>query len=433
MPDHENQKETSQATPMRGMLAWVTYDWGTNAFATIVQTFVFAAYFAGEVAESETQGTTWWGITVGVAGLLVAFTGPFLGAMADQVGRRKPWIAGLTWLGVAAVALMWFIEPSPEYVLPALLLVASSVLALELAAILYNAMLPSLATREEIGRWSGWGWGAGYAGGLACLVVALLGFVWPEGAWLGLDTTREEHVRATFPMAAAWVFLFSLPLLLLTPDSPRADKSLRRAARDALVQLRDSFRAVRRYMHIVRFLVARLFFIEGLTTVFAFGGIYARGTFGMSTAEIVLFGIALNVAAGAGAVAFAWIDDWIGGKRTVIVALVGVIVPGTFLLLVESTLLFWVFALLLGIFVGPVQAGSRSYLARIAPAELYNQMFGLYAFSGRATAFVGPTLVGSLTYLAQSQRVGMSAVVVLLLAGLLVMLTVPRAEEVKHG
>jgi UMF1 family MFS transporter len=149
--------------------------------------------------------------------------------------------------------------------------------------------------------------------------------------------------------------------------------------------------------------------------------------------QLLTFGIGLNVAAGLGALCFAWVDDWIGGKRTVLIALAGLVLAGTIILLLQSKLQFWIFALLLGVFVGPAQSGSRSYLARIAPEELHNQAFGLYAFSGKATAFAGPLLVGWLTWLSQSQRVGMRAVVFLLLAGLLLMSTVPRAEQVGAG
>jgi MFS transporter, UMF1 family len=235
---------------------------------------------------------------------------------------------------------------------------------------------------------------------------------------------------ATLPMTAAWLLLFSLPLLWLTPDTPRSGKPLGRTARAALGQLRDSFRAVRQYGHIVRFLVARLFYVEGLTTVFIFGGVYAQGTFGMNAAEILAFGIGMNIAAGLGALAFSWIDDWIGGKRTVTISLVGLMVPGTALLLVRSILWFWVFAMVLGVFIGPAQAGSRSYLARVAPEKLRNQLFGLYTFSGKAVAFLGPLLVGGLTHLTQSQRIGMSAVVGLMFLGFLVWLTVPREDQV---
>jgi MFS transporter, UMF1 family len=426
----QSEQNLPQRSLLLGMIGWIVYDWATNSFPTIVETFLFASYFTGEVAPSETAGTTWWGLTLGITGLLIAVAAPLLGALLDQLGRRKPWIAVLTSVTVVAVALMWFIEPEPGYALPALLLLAVGTFSLQLALVLYNAMLPALAPPEKTGRWSGWGWCAGYAGGLACLAVALFVFVLPEGGWLGLDPDRAEHIRATLPMTAVWLLLFTLPLLWLTPDAPSSGKPLGRAARDALGQLRDSFRALRRYQHIVRFLIARLFYVEGLTTVFIFGGVYARGTFGMDAAEILAFGIGMNIAAGLGALAFSWIDDWIGGKRTVTISLVGLMVPGTALLLVQSTFWFWVFALLLGVFVGPAQAGSRSYLARVAPEKLHNQLFGLYAFSGKAVAFLGPLLVGGLTHLTQSQRIGMSAVVGLIFLGFLVWLTVPREDQV---
>ncbi|MFW6172029.1 MAG: MFS transporter [Planctomycetota bacterium] len=236
-PVHASQSGPSHRTSRRGMLSWVAYDWASNSFFTIIQTFLFASYFAGSVAPSETAGTTWWGMAVGAAGLIIACGGPVLGALCDQLGRRKPWIAGFTWLAAGTAGLMWFIKPSADYVVPALILVTLGTVGSELAMILYNAMLPSLAPRDQLGRWSGWGWGAGYLGGLACLGVALFGFVQPEGAWLGLDAVETQHVRATFPMTAVWLVLFSLPLLLLTPDTPSTAKTFRRAVRDAFGQL----------------------------------------------------------------------------------------------------------------------------------------------------------------------------------------------------
>jgi len=182
---------------------------------------------------------------------------------------------------------------------------------------------------------------------------------------------------------------------------------------------------VRRYGHIIRFLIARMIYVDGLATVFAFGGVYAAGTFDMTEQEVLMFGIALNVTAGIGAAAFAWVDDRIGAKPTILLSLVGLMVAGTLILLVESPTLFWTFGMLLGLFVGPVQAASRSFMARVAPQALLTEMFGLYALSGKATAYLGPFLVGWLTYASGSQRVGMGTVIVFFLVGFLLMLTVP--------
>ena len=408
-----------------GRVSWALYDWANSSFAAIISTFVFPAYFARQVAENETLGTAYWGQTVGIAGLLVALCAPLLGAIADRSGRRKPWIALFTLLCVLATGALWWITPDSRSILPAMLLAGLATLAAEFAEVFYNAMLPSLTRYDRLGRWSGWAWGLGYAGGIGSLLLALFGFV-QEQAWFDLPRTGSEHVRATFVLVAVWYAVFALPLFLFTPDETTKPMALARAAREGLTQLRDSIRQVRAYAPLLRFLLARLLFIDGLATIFTFGGVYAAGTFGMNEERVLLFGIALNVTAGLGAAAFAWIDDRFGSKRTILISLVGLIIPGSLLLVVESTTLFWVFGMLLGIFVGPVQAAGRSYLARTAPIHLRNQMFGLFAFSGKATAFLGPLLVGWITAWYGSQRAGMSVIILLLLAGFLVMLSVPE-------
>lgn len=406
------------------------YDWANSSYSAVIQTFVFAAYFQRAVATDEATGTAQWGNTIAGAGLAVALLGPILGAVADQGGKRKPWLAVFTLIAVVTTGLMWFVKPGHEYLLLALVLLALSTFASEAAAIFYNAMLPSLAGRERIGRWSGWAWGLGYAGGTVCLVVALVGFVW-EDPLVSLDRSTSADVRATFVLVAVWYAVFALPLLLATPDTQGTGKTLRRAVPDGLRQLRDSLREVRKYRHIVRFLIARMIYIDGLATMFAFGGIFAAGTFNMSPEEVLKFGIALNVTAGIGAGAFAWIDDWMGSKLTILLSLVGLAVPGTLLLLAPNQTWFWVWGMTLGIFVGPAQAASRSYMGRVAPEALQTQMFGLFALSGKATAFVGPLLVGWITYWAGSQRVGMSTIILFFAIGFALMLTVPSEAALR--
>lgn len=419
-------------SPKAGLIAWALYDWANSAFAAVITTFVFAAYFTRQVAQDETLGSALWGNTLGAAGLMVAIAGPLLGAVADQGGRRKPWIIAFTLLCVVATGLLWYVKPSSAYIGLALVLAGLGTVGSEFANIFYNAMLPGLTEPRFIGRWSGWGWSIGYAGGVVCLVVALVAFIQTGNLWLGLDPGSAEPVRATFLLVAVWYLLFAMPLFLLTPDTQGTGKRLPHAARDGMQQLWNSILHIRRYSHIIRFLIARMIYIDGLATLFAFGGVYAAGTFDMSEQDILLFGIALNITAGLGAVGFAWIDDWIGAKRTILLSLIGLIVSGTWILLVDSPALFWTFGLLLGVFVGPVQASSRSFMGRVAPEALRNEMFGLYAFSGKATAFLGPMLVGWLTYLSGSQRIGMGAITAFFLIGFWLMLSVPGDRNEGH-
>jgi MFS transporter, UMF1 family len=413
------------------------YDWGNGAFAVLIQTFVFAAYFTGSVALDKTTATTQWGNTIGFTGLAIAILGPVLGAIADQGGRRKPWMAGFALLTAVATGLMWFVMPEHSYVVLALVLVSAGTLGSEVAFIFYNAMLGGLVPAHRIGRWSGWGWACGYGGGLLCLVLALQGLV-KDGAWLGVTHEHAAHVRWTFVLVAVWFVVFTTPLFLFTPDTKGTGKPLGRAVRDGLGQLGRSLGHLREMAHILRFLIARMIYIDGLATIFAFGGIFAKGTFDMTDSQIILFGILLNVTAGIGAFGFSWIDDWIGSKRTILFSLACVMVAATVVLTAPGVMWFTVSAAVLGIFVGPVQAASRSYYVKVVPPELSNEMFGLYAFSGKATAFAGPLLVAWVTSFAShtgweaaSQRIGMSVVLVMFVVGGLLMLTVPSAERIQ--
>ncbi|QJB55595.1 MFS transporter [Pseudodesulfovibrio sp. zrk46] len=413
----------------RGLAAWALYDWANSGFAALVQTFVFAAFFARAVAENETLGTAMWGNMMGAAGLLIGLGGPLLGAVADHTGRRKPWLAVFTALCILCTGLLWFVQPDPSFVWLALLLAGLGTIGSEYAMIFYNAMLPDLADDKSIGRWSGWGWGLGYAGGLVLLIIALYGFV-EQGAWFGVPREQAMHVRAVMPLTACWYLVFCLPLFFLSCDRQSTGVPLGTAMGLGVSQVRNSLRHVRDYKDIAIFLLARMLYNDGLTTMFAFGGIYAAGTFGMSPSEVIIFGIGLNVTAGLGAAGFAWMDDKVGPRKTILVSLAGLTLCCGLILTVESLTLFWIFGLAVGIFVGPVQASSRSYLARVAPPELRGEMFGLFALSGKLTSFMGPLLVGWLTLASGSQRVGMSSVIVLFVLGLAGMMFVPPA--VKH-
>jgi UMF1 family MFS transporter len=407
-----------------GQFSWALYDWANSAFSTVIITFVFATYFTQGIAVGQETGTAQWGWALASSGVAIALLSPVLGAIADAGGRRKPWLFAFTCIAVIGCFLLWSARPDPGWVIFTLVVVALANLAFELAGVFYNAMLPELVSREYIGRLSGWAWGLGYAGGVASLILALVAFVQPEQPLFGLDRDSAEHVRITGPLVGVWFALFSVPLLLWTPDRESAGLPPREAIRRGLAQLRRTFADIRRYRQIALFLLARMIYTDGLNTLFAFGGIYAAGTFGMELSEVIYFGILLNVTAGLGALCFAWIDDRIGAKRTILIALVGLLACGAAAVIVTSTLAFWIAGALLGIFVGPTQAASRSMMARMAPPEMRTEMFGLYALTGKITAYIGPFVLGTVTYWTGSQRLGLATILAFFVVGMSLLLPV---------
>jgi UMF1 family MFS transporter len=401
-----------------GRLAWAFFDFANSAFAAVIMTFVFATYFSQGIATNPEIGTAQWGWAMAASGVAIAVLSPVLGAIADAGGRRKPWLLAFTSLSVLFCGLLWWAEPDPGWVVYTLVVVAIANLGIEFGGVFYNAMLPEIAARDRLGRWSGWAWGLGYAGGLGCLILALLAFVQAETPLFGLDKASAEHVRVTGPLVAVWLAVFSLPLFLLTPDRPSAGLPPAAAVRQGLAQIVRTLANARRYKTIGQYLIARMIYTDGLNTLFAFGGIYAAGTFGMDLPQVIQFGILLNVTAGLGALAFAWIDDWLGAKPTILIGLVGLIACGFAAVTVTSPAAFWIAGGLLGIFVGPTQAASRTLMAHLAPAELRTEMFGLYALSGKVTAFLGPFLLGTVTYWTGSQRLGMATILVFFVVGM---------------
>jgi UMF1 family MFS transporter len=423
----------------RAVASWCLYDWANSAFTTLVVTFIYATYFTQTFAENADRGTVLWSRGVTTSSLIIALVSPVLGAMADRGGHRRRFLAAATLISVGATAWLTFVVPgSGNAVLAALALFVVANIGFEVGMVFYNAFLPQVSTPATIGRISGIGWGIGYAGGLVSLVLALLGLVGLGDArpWVSLSTEAGFNVRATNLLVAGWFLLFSLPMLLVVRDRtaghslPAADgaASIGRAFQD----LGRTFGRIREFKDIVRFLLARLVYNDGLITMMAFGGVYAAGTFGMDTSEVILFAISLNVTGGLGAFLFGLLDDRLGGRATVLWSLVGLFLCTFVAVVATSKAVFWIAVLISGLFIGPTQSASRSLMARFAPERYESEFFGFFAFSGKATAFLGPLLLGLITA-GYGQRAGVSIVLAFFLVGGLLLLRVDEARGMKRA
>ena len=409
----------------RRELAWASYDWANSAFPTVVSTFVIAAYFTKGIAPDPVSGQVMWGWMQALVGLAIGLLSPVLGAVADAGGRRRALLATFTVLTAAATAAIWLARPEASYALYALTCVALATLCFELGTVFYNAMLPEVTSRERIGRVSGIGWAMGYAGGLACLALCLVLLVQPDPARFGLDRASAEHVRATALLVGLWLLVFSIPALVLAP-AERTRRPWGASIRRGLGEIANVLRRLPTRSVMLRFILARLFYTDGLNVLFAFGAIYAAGVFGMGFEEILLFGIALNVTGGLGALAGGFIEERLGARPTIIVALLALMGLGAAMLIVEQKAAFWVLGVALGLFFGPAQAASRSLMAQLAPPGEVAAHFGLFALSGRATGFLGPALLALVTDATGSQRWGMAVVLGLLGLGAAILATAPR-------
>jgi MFS transporter, UMF1 family len=403
--------------------AWCLYDWANSAFTTLVVTFVYATYFTRAFAENEDLGTELWSRGIVVSSILIALLSPILGAVADRGGTRRRYLMVSTFVCVIATTVLTFMSPDfPRAALLAGAVFVVANVAFEVGMVFYNAFLPVIATPDKIGSVSGKGWALGYAGGLAALVVGLLGFVGLGGdPLLPLSQTGAFNVRATNLLVAAWFLVFSIPAFMLVRDPVGPKEKVDIAG--ALADLKQTFVQIRKYKEVVKFLIARLIYNDGLITIFAFGGIYAAGTFGMTFTDVMIFGIVLNVAAGLGAWVFGYFDDKVGGRATVLVSLVALMTSALVAVLAPTRAWLWVAGIGIGIFAGPNQAASRSLMGRFVPVKHQTEFFGFFAFSGKATAFLGPLSLGMLSG-SFGQRAGVSVVILFFIVGGALMLAV---------
>lgn len=449
-------QRVTEAAPLRALVSWVLFDWAAQPYYTLVLTFLFAPYFANAVVGDSVQGQALWGYAAAAAGVLIAVGSPLLGALADGRGRRKPWIAGFSLLLVVSLAALWLATPAAPASLIALTLAAfvAATVAAEFTTVFTNAIMPSLVPPHQLGRLSGTGWAVGYAGGLVSLAI-MAGLIVANPATgktllgldpiIALDTTAREGDRLVGPFSAVWYALFMIPFFLFVPDARPAPRSNTQGTPTA--ELLDTLRSLLGHRDMLLFLIARMIYADGLSAIFAFGGIYGAAVFGWGALELGIFGIILTLTGVFGALAGGVLDDRLGSKTVILASLALLIVGALGILSVDKThVLFTVdvapkaagsepfssagehvflaFAMLVGIVAAPVQAASRALLARLAPPEKMTQYFGLFAFSGKVTAFMAPLLVALVTSITGDQRAGMASIAVFLVLGMALMLPV---------
>ena len=410
---HLEETPAINSPARKSQIGWALYDWASSPVPTLHATFIFAVYFTTVIMPE--GGSVVWAYMTGITAFTIALIAPLLGSYADSTGKFKELIVLFIALGSIATGLLWFAQPNEAFISYAIILSAISIFFLESSFIFYNAILGKMIQRDHIGSLSGLAWGGGYIGSVIALIVVLVVFILPDKSLFALDKSQSEHIRATMLFAASWAIIFSLPMMFYLPSfSQKNNKSKKNSA---ISSLKTSIIEARKIPNLLRFLLARMAYNDGLITLFAFGGIYAAKVFSFSQFEIILFAIGLNISAGMGAIIGGFLDDNIGPIKTIKVALIGLFLCGLVAIITPYKIIFWIVGVGLGLFVGPVQSASRTYLSLAASDKHKGGLFGLYMVSGKLTSFIGPFLYGSLVMMSGNERYGMAVVLLLIAFG----------------
>ena len=416
----------------RTIFSWSIYDFANQPFTTITVTFIYSTFFTSTIfLGSEELGIAAWGKAITISSLIIAFLSPIMGAVADRGGYRKLFLIFWTWICIIFSFMLYF--PEPGDVFNALLFFCIANIGFEMGGVFLNAYLPEIAPKNKIGRISGYGWSFGYIGGLIALAACFLLFVVPENpinplTGNFLDKSSYQHIRIINVFIAIWFAVFSIPTFLFVKSNERIVKLTNNIISNSFKEIKNTFNQIRNYKQVIRFLLARVVYNDAIITVIAFGGPYAYTQFGFdmdTNGKLMIFGIVLNIFAGIGAFLFGFLDDYLGGKKTIqitnfgfiIALLIAFIAP----VLENGEFYFWIAGALIGIFMGPNQAASRSLMGRLIPENKENEFYGFFAFSGKATAFLGPLLFTVVVTLTGDIRLSLLILAVLFFIGMLML------------
>lgn len=406
----KDQKKNNLAS----IISYALFDAGNSAIGAIHATFIFAIYFVSVI--SPENGSAYWGFMTAAAAISVAILGPILGGFADSNSKRKLFLLFVTLLVIVSTFLLWNVKPDKSFLWFAIIFSFLSILGNELMFVFYNALLPSVASKENIGKVSGWSWGVGYFGAIIALVLCLAIFILPEEAPFGLSKDKSEDVRATMILASIWMLILSIPLFIFVKEEKKSSNLSKPTE-----ILKRGWKEIKKIPRFRRFLLARLFFADGLSVVFAFAGIFAAKVFGFTTEMVIIFAIAVNFTCGLGALIGGWFDDKLGSFITIRVSLILLTIFGLGVLFSPNATIFWILGLTTGLFIGPVQSASRSLVTRISPAEHSAQIFGFYMLVGKITSFIGPLIYAILITWTGNERAGMVTAVVFFILGFFIL------------
>ena len=407
---------------MKKLFNFALYDFANSAFTTIIITFIFATYFAKQIAPNPILGQSYWGWAIGITGILVALIGPLLGSFADKKNCTGLFIKLFTIICIILTSLLWFSKPSEKYLFYTLIIVGLANFFYELSIIFYNSILKKISSSKNLGKSSGFGFALGYIGGILILIICIKIFIDNDTLPFGLTKENSENIRATSIVVALWYLIFSIPFLF----------SLKKEIKNKIDRSSNSIKKIKNLIwnkglnNLGKFLIARMLYADGLNAIIIMGGIFAVGVFNLEIKDLLILSVLMNITAFIGAIVGGYANDKFTSKSVIILSLVGLIVSSAIILFIKAKIFFLIFASINGLFIGPIQSASRVFITKSIDKNNQASGFGLFALSGKLTSFIGPLLVSTVTFISNSQRIGFSSAIFLLLLGLIILINVRK-------
>jgi len=425
----------------REIFGWAMFDFADSAFATTILAVIFNQYFATVVTGGEKgirflglhlHGTSFFTFVVSLSMAISAILSPFVGAVADTSGSRKRFLMSFCYGAILFTGLLYSVHEGDVWTGACFFLLAN--VGFACGNVFYNAFLPEISTPGNIGRISGLGWALGYIGGGTLLAINLIMLKYPR--WLG----RPEGyftVQDCFLSVALWWFVFSLPTFLLLKERKKGFPSTDgNRFRQGYERLRHTFHRIRTFRELTKFLIAFLVYNDGIETVIVMASIFGVQVLGMRTEEIILFFLMIQGIAFFGSVAFGFLADAIGNKKTVMISLgiwsFIVIWAFTLGIFFDPLTEYWILGALAGVVLGGSQAASRSLQGLFTPEENSAEFFGFFAVSGRFASVFGPLIYGILIAITGNVQSGILSVLLFFVVGMVILWTVDERKGMEE-
>lgn len=417
------------------IFVWTLYDFANTSYSIVVVTFIFAVYFKDVIAEKKHIGDLYWSIGISVSMLITAIIAPILGAISDYSAGKKRFLLLFTLMCIIPTSLLYFTGSGDIFYALILFIIAN--IGFEAGLVFYDSYLPEITTVKNYGRVSGYGFAMGYLGSLAVLAISF-------------PFIQSELIKETFPLAAGFFLIFSIPLFIYLRDTRKNVSPGKSFIKIGFDRVYATLTHLRSYKNLATFLLAFFFYIEGVNTVIFFAGNYAATTLKFSMEELILFFIIVQTTAILGSVTFGVISDSIGQKKSISISLIiwiFTVLLAYFTSSSENNIViylsnkfditagqviiysFYFVGLLAGSVMGATQSTSRSLMSRLTPSEKKTEFFGFYSLFGKSSAIIGPLVFGFVSYLFGNQRFAILSVGVFFIIGLVILKFVKEDQQ----